>query len=178
MRALPGLGAGALANGIAYTNRAIGNLARPFLPDGINGAGPGPLSLPFSQWSPFADGLQLDLVKTAVVSNVGAAVLTVGCSTASANGIQIFPGAVPIYRNGTLIGAIGISGDGIDQDDMIAFLGLANAASILGGATPPTHAPAPQRADMLTVPGGQLRYVNCPVNPFLDTTATNVCNGI
>jgi len=24
--------------------------------------------------------------------------------------------------------------------------------------------------------GGRLRYVNCPVAPFLDTTATNACN--
>ena len=40
-------------------------------------------------------------------------------------------------------------------------------------------APAAQRADQITVPGGQLRYVNCPQAPFLDdTTATNVCNGI
>ena len=34
------------------------------------------------------------------------------------------------------------------------------------------------RADTIAVTGGQLRYVNCPVSPFLDTTATNVCNGI
>src|SRR3546814_10505940 len=34
------------------------------------------------------------------------------------NGIQIFPGSVPIYRGGRLVGGIGVSGDGIDQDDM------------------------------------------------------------
>ena len=59
---------------------------------------------------------------------------------------------------------------------MIAFLGLANAGAALG--TGIGHAPAAQRADQIAVPGGQLRYVNCPVAPFLDTTATNVCNGI
>jgi uncharacterized protein GlcG (DUF336 family) len=174
MQALIG---GALTNGVAYSNRAVGNLARPFLPDGINGNGPGPLSLPYNQWSPFADGLQLDLVKTAVVANIGAPALTVGCSTASANGIQIFPGAVPIYRSGTLVGAIGISGDGIDQDDMVAFLGLANAGIALGTGIA-NAPPAVPRADTISVPGGQLRYVNCPVAPFLDTTATNVCSGI
>ena len=175
MQALIG---GALTNGVAYSNRAVGNLARPFLPDGINGAGPGPLSKPFGQWSPFADGLQLDLVQAKIVANILAGTNTGPCNAipAVANGIQIFPGSVPIYRGAQLIGAIGISGDGIDQDDMVAFLGLANAGIALG--TGIANAPPAQRADLITVPGGQLRYVNCPVAPFLDTTATNVCNGI
>ena len=174
MQALIG---GALANGIAYSNRAIGNLARPFLPDGINANGPGPLSKPFAAWSPFADGLQLDLVQTKVVANINGGITTGPCSAVpeATNGIQIFPGAVPIYRGATLVGAIGISGDGIDQDDMVAFLGLANAGVVLG--TGIANAPG-VRADTIAVPGGQLRYVNCPVSPFLDTTATNVCNGI
>jgi len=169
---------GALTNGIAYTNRAVGNLARPFLPDGINGNGPGPLSKPFNQWSPFTDGLQLDLVQAKVVGNILAGTNTGPCNPIPAvtNGIQIFPGSVPIFRGAVLVGALGISGDGIDQDDMIAFLGLANAGAALG--TGIGHAPAGQRADQITVPGGQLRYVNCPQAPFLDTTATNVCNGI
>jgi len=172
MQALIG---GALTDGIAYSNRAIGNLARPFLPDGLNGNGPGPLSKPFAQWSPFADGLQHDLVTANVVANLGGGALITGCSAASANGIQIFPGSVPIFKGGALAGAIGVSGDGIDQDDMIAFLGLANAGAILGTVA---NAPAATRADNITVPGGRLRYVNCPVSPFLDTNATNVCNGI
>ena len=172
MQALIG---GALTNGVAYSNRAVGNLARPFLPDGINGNGPGPLSKPFAAWSPFNVGLQLDLVQAQVVANLGGGALAVGCSAASANGIQIFPGSVPIYKAGALAGAIGISGDGIDQDDMVAFLGLANAGAALG--TGIANAPG-VRADTIAVTGGQLRYVNCPVSPFLDTTATNVCNGI
>ncbi len=169
---------GALTNGVAYSNRAIGNLARPFLPDGINGSAPGPLSKLYASWSPFSDGLQLDLVQAKVVANILGGVTTGPCSTVPevANGIQIFPGSVPIYRGNVLVGAIGISGDGIDQDDMVAFLGLANGGAALG--TGIANAPALQRADQIAVPGGQLRYVNCPVAPFLDTTATNVCNGI
>ena len=156
----------------------MGNLARPFLPDGIDGNPPGPLSRPFSNWSPFTDGLQLDLVQAKVVGYILAGTNTGPCSPipAVANGIQIFPGSVPIYRGNVLVGAIGISGDGIDQDDMVAFLGLANAGTILG--TGIGNAPAAQRADQISVPGGQLRYVNCPQAPFIDTTATNVCNGI
>jgi len=171
-------GGGALTNGVAYSNRAIGNLARPFFPDGINGNAAGPLAKPYAAWSPFSDGLQLDLVINKVVANLGV-VPSAPCSTlpAAANGIQIFPGSVPIYRGSTLVGAIGVSGDGIDQDDMVAFLGLANAGAALG--TGIAHAPAAQRADQIPgLSGGQLRYVNCPIAPFLDTTATSVCNGI
>jgi uncharacterized protein GlcG (DUF336 family) len=172
-------GGTALADGLAYSNRTVGNLARPFFPDGINGAPPGPLSKPFGSWSPFADGLQLDLVLNGIVGNVGANPPLPPCTslTRAPNGIQIFPGAVPIFRGNALVGAIGISGDGIDQDDMVAFLGLANAGTAL--ATGVANAPAARRADQIGgLPGGQLRYVNCPVAPFLDTTATNICDGI
>ena len=175
---MQGLIPGALTNGVAYSNRAVGNLARPFLPDGIDGSGPGPLSKPFGQWSPFSVGLQLDLVQAKIVGNILAGTNTGPCNPipAVANGIQIFPGSVPIYRGNVLVGAIGVSGDGIDQDDMVAFLGLANAGNLLG--TGIANAPPALRADQIAVPGGLLRYVNCPVNPFLDTVATNVCNGI
>lgn len=173
-------GGAALTNGIAYSNRAIGNLARPFYADGINGNANGPLSKSFATWSPFSTGLQLDLVINKLVANIGV-VPSSPCNAAltiAANGIQIFPGSVPIYRSATLVGAIGVSGDGIDQDDMISFLGLANAGTALG--TNIANAPAATRADTITASGQQLRYVNCPASPppFLDTTATNVCNGI
>jgi uncharacterized protein GlcG (DUF336 family) len=171
-------GGTALTDGIAYSNRTVGNVARPFFPDGINGNPPGPLSRPFANWSPFTDGLQLDLAFNGIVGNIGVnpAPPCTGLARAP-NGIQIFPGSVPIFRGSTLVGAIGISGDGIDQDDMVAFLGLANAGTAL--ATGVANAPAAQRADQIGgLPGGQLRYVNCPVAPFLDTTATNICDGI
>jgi uncharacterized protein GlcG (DUF336 family) len=167
----------ALANGMAYSNRAVGNLARPFFPDGIEGTPNGPLSKPPAQWSPFNDGLQLDLVFNAVVGGVGA---PPGCTTDARirNGIQIFPGSFPIYRGPTLIGAVGVSGDGIDQDDMVSFLGLANAGKALG--TGIGNAVPAIRADTL-VPQGEgtrLRYVNCPQAPFNDSTEQNVCAGL
>ena len=83
------------------------------------------------------------------------------------NGIQIFAGGMPIFRGASLAGAVGVSGDGIDQDDMIAFLGLANAGRALG--TGIGHAPAARRADNISVPGGHLRYVRCPVAPIHPT---------
>ena len=92
-----------------------------------------------------------------------------------ANGIQIFPGSVPIYRGNTLVGAVGVSGDGVDQDDMIAFLGLHNASAALGGAI--NNAPAAIRSDTLAPSGVRLRYVQCPQGPFVDSSETNVCDG-
>ncbi|MEM1053143.1 MAG: heme-binding protein, partial [Pseudomonadota bacterium] len=95
------------------------------------------------------------------------------------NGIQIFPGSVPVYRGNQLIGGIGVSGDGIDQDDMISFLGLHNAGVRTGTVN---NAPREIRADRIVVQVGnrevRLRYINCPFAPFLDDPAQNVCEGL
>jgi hypothetical protein len=72
------------------------------------------------------------------------------------NGITIFPGGFPLYRNGILIGAIGVSGDGVDQDDLI---------SASGAALFP--APVSIRADQTTYRGTRLPYAKFPRNPGL-----------
>ncbi len=180
-----------LADGsVAFADRSIGNLARPFFPDGLTGRPQGPLSKPYAQWSPFSTGLQFDLVNSALLqhvvfvlgggSDVGVGACTQMPATTStpsrlANGLQIFAGSVPIYRGNGLVGAIGISGDGIDQDDMIAFLGLHNAGLNLGGTI--GNAPAGIRADQFEPRGTRLRYVQCPQSPFLDSGEQNVCQG-
>ena len=95
------------------------------------------------------------------------------------NGLQIFPGSVPIYRGNVLVGAIGVSGDGIDQDDMISFLGVNNAAKTLTGLG---NAPLAIRSDNILVPVGntsvRLRYISCPFAPFIGTSDQNVCQGL
>jgi uncharacterized protein GlcG (DUF336 family) len=169
-----------LANGQAFSNRAVGNLARPFFPDGISSGGEaGPFSTPYSNWSPFHLGLQLDLNFNAIVAAaVGGSPTSCTGLARARNGIQIFPGSVPIYRGETLIGAIGVSGDGIDQDDMISFLGLANASRALNNSI--GNAPKPKRADNLEPRGigTRLRYVQCPQAPFNDSSEQNVCEGL
>jgi hypothetical protein len=40
--------------------------------------------------------------------------------------LMIFTGSSPVQKNGILSGAIGISGDGIDQDDIIGSYGSEN----------------------------------------------------
>ena len=90
------------------------------------------------------------------------------------NGAQIFPGGVPIYRGDTLVGAIGVSGDGVDQDDMIAYLGVENAARKLANGL--GNAPRAKRADTLAPLGVRLRYVQCPQAPFNGSDEQNVCD--
>lgn len=187
----------ALADGqIAFSSRAVGNIARPFYPDGIDTASPGPLSKSAGEWSVFSTGLQLDVSLNAVLQHVlhtaGAGIADVGPGCVGVNladnfavaaqtvtnlrlgnGLQIFAGGVPIYRGGTLVGAIGVSGDGIDQDDMIAFLGLHQAGVVLGGAI--GNAPSASRADTQTPQGVRLRYVQCPPSPYVGSAEDNVC---
>lgn len=185
----------ALADGaFAFTDRAGGNLSRPFYPDGINGNEPGPLSKPMGEWSVFSTGFQLDVVYNGIIQHVAFAAgvvptdVATGClgkdaigspdvaaGAALANGMQIFPGSTPIYRGETLIGGIGVSGDGVDQDDMISFLGLHEAGEIL--ATGVGNAPVARRADQLTPRGIRLRYIQCPQAPYLNDDAQNVCDG-
>jgi uncharacterized protein GlcG (DUF336 family) len=169
----------ALTGKTAFSNRAVGNLARPYFPDGEVGRPNGPFSRPIAKFSPFATGLQTALI----VKTLGADRCT-NVPTAPngqqrlANGIQIFPGAVPIYRGNRLVGAIGVSGDGIDQDDMIAFLGANNGGKKAGSIG---NAPKAMRADRIVVKvgvGTRLRFVNCPFAPFLDTSEQNVCEGL
>lgn len=182
----------ALSDGaVAFSDRAGGNLSRPFFPDGLRDAPHGPLSRPAGEWSPFSTGLQLDVSYNQIIGHVAFAAglsavdIDRGCSTISrvtpagnadpiANGLQIFPGSVPIYRGNTLVGGIGVSGDGIEQDDMIAFLSLHQASELLGTIN---NAPVMMRADQLTPRGTRLRYVQCPQAPFLDSREQTPCAG-
>ena len=140
----------------AFTDRATGFLHRPFFPDGINETAAGPLSTPLNEWSPFNVGLQLDLVQTGFLSSlVGPAVPCTSIPNLP-NGMQIFPGSVPLYKNGVLAGAIGISGDGVDQDDLIGAAGA-------NGFSPPVNI----RSDQIFVRGVRLPFLKFPRSPNL-----------
>jgi uncharacterized protein GlcG (DUF336 family) len=141
---------------VAFTDRANGFLHRPFFPDGIDNTAPGPLSTAIADWSPFNVGLQLDLVKTNFVASVVGPPVPCTSIPSLPNGIQIFPGSVPLYKNGVLVGAIGISGDGVDQDDLIAAAGA-------NGFSPP----AAMRADQIFVRGVRLPFLKFPRSPNL-----------
>jgi uncharacterized protein GlcG (DUF336 family) len=94
----------------ALSARAVGFLSQSNYPPGIHGRPPGPL-----------DGEQFDVSLPLLVS----AASPLNGDPALPNGITIFAGGFPLYRNGVIVGAIGVSGDGIDQDDIIAASGAA-----------------------------------------------------
>jgi uncharacterized protein GlcG (DUF336 family) len=179
--------ASALTGRNAFTDRAGGNLSRPYFPDGELGRPPGPFSRPIAEFNPFSTGLQSALVESDLRDHVGF-ILGANPDVAQTctrgphprrlgNGLQIFPGSVPIYRGAQLVGGLGVSGDGTDQDDMIGFLGLHNAGLRVGGIG---NADPAIRADQIVVPVGQgvrLRYVNCPFAPFIGSDDQNVCQG-
>jgi uncharacterized protein GlcG (DUF336 family) len=178
----------------AWGARAIGNISRDSYPDGIDTTPNGPLSLAKNLSTPFSDGLQLNLILgniqshlVSVVTGNPAADTPAFCTAlpappgsptgkpVMANGEQIFPGGFPIYRNGVLIGGVGISGDGVDQDDMTAFLGIYNAGQVLG--TGLGEAPAGIRASTLFGGGAAPHYVNCPFAPYVGSNSQNLCGG-
>ena len=152
----------ALADGLrfdgafAFSDRASGFLHRPFFPDGINDTAAGPLSTPLADWSPFNVGLQLDLIRTNFLASIGGPAVPCTSIPALPNGFQIFAGSVPLYKNGVLVGAIGISGDGIDQDDLIAAAGA-------NGFSPPVEI----RSDQIFVRTVRLPFLKFPRSPNL-----------
>ncbi|HEX4879281.1 MAG TPA: heme-binding protein [Limnobacter sp.] len=180
----------------AFSARAIGNVHRPYFPDGIQGRPEGPLSSPLASWSPFNVGFQLNLVAPKVLATLGQATRTVvggdqfqpdasqtcvdnavvpaGRQNRFANGLQIFPGGFPIYRGNVLVGGIGVSGDGVDQDDMVGYRGVLDGAAAVGSTIRPFPASI-RRSDSLSNGGTALKYVQCPQAPFNDSQETEVC---
>ncbi len=126
----------------AMSTRAVGFLAQRFYPPGIDG----------QAWGPFFGLQEAVSLKTSPLSSLTPA--TYPGNPNLPNGMTIFPGGLPLYRNGELIGAIGVSGDGVDQDDMVCASGTANflAADAI-------------RSDTLVYRGARLPYVKFPRNP-------------
>jgi uncharacterized protein GlcG (DUF336 family) len=140
----------------AFTARTVGFMAQGTFPPGIVGTTPGIFL-----------GLQerfsiITVPAIAAVNTLNGAAFTtsVAVNPNLPNGITIFAGSMPLYRGGVLIGAVGVSGDGIDQDDLVA----ASAAAALGGIFLP---PEPVRADRSLHRGARLPLVKFPRNPAL-----------
>jgi uncharacterized protein GlcG (DUF336 family) len=122
----------------AITNRTIGFGAQPFYPPGVDYATPGPFFnlYKFDALNPCTQGSQ--------------------ASNPNQNGIVFFPGALPLYKNGVLAGGLGVSGDGVEQDDFVT-----------AGASTGFEAPAGARADRVIDQGVRLPYLKFPRNPTL-----------
>jgi uncharacterized protein GlcG (DUF336 family) len=137
----------------ALSTRTIGFLAQSLYPPGIAGTAPGPLLGLQEQYSLIPVGV------TNPLNGVYFASANPPPITSDPNlpdGITIFPGGFPLYRNGKLIGAIGVSGDGVDQDDLIAASGTVKFL-------PPDSI----RADQIIFRDARLPYAKFPRNPSL-----------
>jgi uncharacterized protein GlcG (DUF336 family) len=122
--------------GTAVTNRSIGFSSQPYFPSGIWNTKPGP----------FAAMYAADTANPCTQANQP--------PNPNQSGIVFFPGSAPLYRNGQLVGGLGISGDGVDQDDFVTSGGAINLL-----------APAGIRADQIFIRGIRLPYWSFPRNP-------------
>lgn len=118
----------------AFSSRSVGFLSQDIYPPGIGDNPPGP----FFGWQEF-------------YSLSGGTVPSAPINLNVPNGITIFPGGFPLYRNGVLIGAIGVSGDGIEQDDIVGASGAKNFL-----------APQTSRADNFVYESARLPYAKFP----------------
>jgi len=136
----------------AYSCRTVGFLAQSLYPPGIVHTAPGPLLSLQERFSLLPAGVT-NILNGVLLTTADALTLP---DPGLPNGITIFPGGFPLYRNGKLIGAIGVSGDGVDHDDIIAASGTVNYL-------PPTSI----RADHMRLRGARLPYAKFPRNPSL-----------
>jgi uncharacterized protein GlcG (DUF336 family) len=122
--------------GTAVTNRTIGFGGQPIYPPGVDGSTPGPFFqlYQFDTLNPCTQGSQ--------------------AANAHQNGIVFFPGSLPLYKNGVLVGGLGVSGDGVDQDDFVTSAGAA-------GFDAPTNI----QADQIIDEDVRLPYLKFPRNP-------------
>ncbi len=122
--------------GTAVTNRTVGFGGQPIYPPGIDGTTAGPFFqlYQFDTLNPCTQGSQ--------------------AANPNQNGIVFFPGSLPLYKNGVLVGGLGVSGDGVDQDDFVTSAGAA-------GFDAPTNI----HADEIVDDGVRLPYLKFPRNP-------------
>jgi uncharacterized protein GlcG (DUF336 family) len=156
-----------IAAGVAFTNRTFRYLAEPRFPAGIEGT----VAPPFSSLStngvnpknaenvigvtPLASDFTTALGYDAF--NPGTNFHEPLTSSGYQNGVVFFPGSTPLYNNTVLVGGFGVSGDGVDQDDVVTYFG---AGEFLPGPTSPIV-----RADEVFVRNVRLPYQKFPRNP-------------
>ncbi len=124
--------------GTAVTNRTISFGAQPLYPPGIDGSSAGP----------FFNLYTMDLANPCTQG------FQSGAANSNKSGIVFFPGSAGLFRNGTLVGGLGVSGDGVDQDDYVT-----------SGGTKGFEAPTNIRADQILDQGVRLPYFKFPRNP-------------
>jgi uncharacterized protein GlcG (DUF336 family) len=143
---------------IAMSSRCVGFLAQRNYPPGIDGNSLGPFFTEQDKLSGFS-GTEPNVTFTAMKATPnlpGTLPNRDGIRGDLPNGITIFPGGFPLYRNGVLIGAIGVSGDGVDQDDIVGASGCHDFLAPFG-----------IRSDQFFFRGTRLPYAKFPRDPTL-----------
>ncbi len=154
-----------LPKGIAFTNRTFRYLAHPRFPISVHDAPPGPFSILIDPGADRITGLQVGAPQpvSAHTSVQGFDAFNPGTNFRATlggvkpenqNGIVFFPGSSGVYKHRRIVGGFGVSGDGVDQDDMVTYFGIA-------GYTPPQNI----RVDQFFVSGVRLPYLKFPRNP-------------
>jgi uncharacterized protein GlcG (DUF336 family) len=141
-----------LPPGASLTNRTFRYLAQPRFPEGIDGTPPGPFSILNDHGNLTADFRSV-LGHDAFVPQTN--FHDQRDPIVNQNGIVFFPGSQGVYLNGELLGGLGVSGDGVDQDDFITF-----------GAGAGFGPPPNLTADNFFVRGVRLPYNKFPRNPL------------
>jgi len=153
-----------VAAGTAFTNRTIRYLALPRFPEGIDNNPPGPFSqLNDGGTNPLtAQNTGAPLPASAFQSVFGftsfhpQSNFRQQANIPNQNGVIYFPGSSALYVGGQLIAGFGISGDGVDQDDVVTFAGQAGY-----------NAPDSLRADFAFYQGIRLPYQKFNRQPIL-----------
>jgi len=148
--------------GAAFTNRTFRYLAQPRFPEGIDGAPPGAFSILNDPGIDPTNGRQLGPPQpaSAYTSVYGFDSFNPGTNfqartlPQNQNGIVFFPGSSGVYKGGAIVGGFGVSGDGVDQDDVVTAFGIVGF-----------DAPSNLRADNFFVSGVRLPYFKFPRNP-------------
>jgi uncharacterized protein GlcG (DUF336 family) len=149
--------------GTAFTNRTFRYLANPRYPTGIDGAPPGPFSQLNDGGVDPNTGLEVGppLPASAYQSVLGHDAFNPETNFRdptnknNQDGIVFFPGSAPVYRGNDLIGGLGVSGDGVDEDDVNTDAGQT------GFGVPAIHL----RADQVVFQGVRLPYQKFDRNP-------------
>ncbi|HKR62300.1 MAG TPA: heme-binding protein [Thermoanaerobaculia bacterium] len=96
--------------GTAVSNRTIGLGGQPFFPPGIDSSVLNPREGPWYR-SLYVKDLANACTQGDQLSNP------------NQNGVVFFAGSTPLYRGHELVGGLGVSGDGIEQDDYVTYFG-------------------------------------------------------
>jgi uncharacterized protein GlcG (DUF336 family) len=159
-----------VAKGVSFTNRTFRFLAEPRFPSGVDGSTPPPFSILNDPGTnpKTAENTGAPEPASAFTTVMGHDVFNPQTNfhdpnnPQNQNGVIFFPGSSGVYKSAHIVGGFGVSGDGVNEDDVITNVGV-------NGFGPPHTV---TRADQVMFRHVRLPYANFPRNPFETITKT------